>query len=71
MAEEFRPHLDAAVRRRGPGRRPDTLALARYVVALIEGSIMLTRTRQDPEMIVRHLEYLKEHLRRSLGTDHS
>jgi TetR/AcrR family transcriptional regulator, transcriptional repressor for nem operon len=71
MAEEFRPHLEAAARRHRPARRPDTLALARYVVAVIEGSIMLTRTHQDEAMITSHFEYLKEHLRRALGAGKS
>jgi TetR/AcrR family transcriptional repressor of nem operon len=69
MAEEFRPHLDAAARRHAWGRRPDTLALARYAVVIIEGSIMLTRTQQDQDMMACHFEYLKEHLRRSFGAD--
>src|SRR5262245_26815134 len=47
MALEFKPHLDAAVQKAGSGRRVDTRALARYIVAIIEGSIMLTRTQQD------------------------
>jgi TetR/AcrR family transcriptional repressor of nem operon len=67
MALEFKPHLDAAVRQSGPARRADTWALARYVVAITEGSIMLARTQQDRHMIGRHFDYLKEHLRRSLG----
>jgi TetR/AcrR family transcriptional repressor of nem operon len=67
MALEFKPHLDAAVRQSGRGRRVDTRALARYIVAIIEGSIMLTRTQQDGRMLACHFDYLKEHLRQSLG----
>jgi TetR/AcrR family transcriptional repressor of nem operon len=65
MAAEFRPHLDAAAKKHRPARPPDTLALARYLVAIIEGSIMLTRTHEDGELIQRHFEYLKEHLRQA------
>jgi len=66
MALEFKPHLDAAARQ--TGRRVDTVALARYIVAIIEGSIMLTRTQQDRRLMNCHFDYLKEHLRRTLGT---
>jgi TetR/AcrR family transcriptional repressor of nem operon len=68
MAREFQPHLDAAARKSRPRRRPDTGALARYIVSVIEGSIMLARTGRDPQMISRNFEYLKEHLRQVLGT---
>jgi TetR/AcrR family transcriptional regulator, transcriptional repressor for nem operon len=61
MARDFKPHLDAAVRKAERG--PDTKVLAGYIVAMIEGSIMLTRTQRDRHMIARHFGYLKEHLR--------
>ncbi len=67
MALEFKPHLDAAVQMSGWGSGVDTWALARYIVAIIEGSIMLTRTQQDKQMMTCHFDYLKEHLRQSLG----
>jgi TetR/AcrR family transcriptional repressor of nem operon len=67
MAREFQPHLDAAVWQYRPGERVDTTALARYVVALIEGSIMLARTHQDGRLLARHFDYLKEHLKRTCG----
>jgi TetR/AcrR family transcriptional repressor of nem operon len=66
MALEFKPHLDAAVQKYCPRRRVDTAALARYIVAMVEGSIMLTRTHQDRGMMARHFDYLKEHLKQSL-----
>ncbi|MFI5458539.1 MAG: TetR/AcrR family transcriptional regulator [Isosphaerales bacterium] len=66
MALEFQPDLNAAARRYCPGQPVDTRALARYIVAIIEGSIMLTRAQQDRPMIKRHFAYLKEHLRRTL-----
>jgi TetR/AcrR family transcriptional regulator, transcriptional repressor for nem operon len=69
MALEFRPHLDAAAQKSPRGRRVDTAALARYIVAIIEGSIMLTRTQRDKQMMTCHFDYLKEHLRQSLGVD--
>jgi len=45
----------------------DTWELARYIVAIVEGSIMLTRTHRDRQMMARQFDYLKEHLRKSLG----
>jgi TetR/AcrR family transcriptional repressor of nem operon len=68
MAREFQPHLDAAAKKSRPRRRPDTGALARYIVSVIEGSIMLARTGRDQQMIRRNFEYLKEHLRQTFGT---
>lgn len=64
MAREFEPRLDDAVRM--AGLRVDTRALAQYIVAIVEGSIMLARTQQDKRMMARHFDYLKEHLRQSL-----
>jgi TetR/AcrR family transcriptional regulator, transcriptional repressor for nem operon len=65
MALEFKPHLDAAAARHCPDQHLDTWALARYIVAIVEGSIMLTRTQRDREMMAHHFEYLKEHLRQT------
>jgi TetR/AcrR family transcriptional repressor of nem operon len=69
MALEFKPHLDAAVQMAGRGLPVDTWALALFIVAIIEGSIMLTRTQQDKQMMTYHFDYLKEHLRQSLTTN--
>jgi TetR/AcrR family transcriptional repressor of nem operon len=66
MALEFKPHLDAAVQMAGQELGVDTWALAQYIVAIIEGSIMLTRTQQDKQMMAHHFDYLKEHLRQSV-----
>ena len=68
MALEFKPHLDAAVKAHGPKEHVDTRELARYIVAVIEGSIMLARTFQDRRMLRRHFDHLKRHLREILGT---
>jgi TetR/AcrR family transcriptional repressor of nem operon len=71
IALEFKPHLDAAVQKADLGRRVDTEALARYIVAIIEGSIMLARTYQDKQTMAGHFDYLKDHLRQSLGAGRS
>ncbi len=67
MAQEFKPRLDAAARKYCPGRRLNTWETARYIVAIVEGSIMLTRTHQDRKMMARQFAYLKEHLKQSYG----
>jgi TetR/AcrR family transcriptional repressor of nem operon len=68
MAQEYQPHLDAAVAHYRPKGPVDTRALARYIVAIIEGSIMLARTHRDRRLMAGHFAYLKEHLRQSLGS---
>jgi TetR/AcrR family transcriptional regulator, transcriptional repressor for nem operon len=69
MAQEYQPHLEAAVRRYHPGRFVDTRALARYIVALIEGSIMLSRTLKDNQLLAQHFDQLKKHLQRTCGPE--
>ena len=66
MELEFRPHLAATAARYCPERSVDVAELARYIVAIVQGSIMLTRTQQDRHMMARHFDFLKEHLKQSL-----
>jgi hypothetical protein len=66
MDGEFRPHLAAAAAKYSPERSVDVASLARYIVALVEGSIMLTRTKQDRHLMARHFDFLKEHLKQSI-----
>jgi TetR/AcrR family transcriptional repressor of nem operon len=66
MALEFKPYLEAAVRKYRPSHDTDTHKLAHYIVAIIEGSIMLARTHQDRRMIGRHFDYLKKYLEEDL-----
>jgi TetR/AcrR family transcriptional repressor of nem operon len=67
MAMEFQPHLEAAAKLHGSARRVDTKALARYIVAVIEGSIMLGRTQRDIGGMSSNLENLKDYLKNILG----
>jgi TetR/AcrR family transcriptional repressor of nem operon len=62
MALEFKPHLDAAAQKYCPARLPDTWDLARYIVAMIEGSIILTRARLDHQAMTQYYTFLKSHL---------
>ena len=66
MAQEFLPHLEAAARQRRVARRTNTGELARYIVTVIEGAIMQSRTLGDAKLLPRQLAYLKEHLKKSL-----
>lgn len=66
MALDFKPRLDAAARHHCPGRRPNTFALARYIIAVLEGSILLARVHQEPRFVARHFQFLKEYLRHAI-----
>ena len=68
MASEFKPHLDTAAKKYCPSRSLDTRAIAHYIVAVIEGSIMLARTEKDPGLMRHHLDHLKEHIKRSFNS---
>ena len=63
MAIDYKQRLDAAAARYCPRRKLDTLSLSRYVVSVLEGTIILTRAHKDPGLIARHFELLKAHLR--------
>jgi TetR/AcrR family transcriptional regulator, transcriptional repressor for nem operon len=68
MAREFLPHLEAAVQRCRCRRPPDAWMLARHVVLVVEGAIMLARTYRDRTLLARHFDCLKEHLTSNLGS---
>lgn len=67
IAIDFKHRLDAAAQECCPRRKLDTLALARYIVSVLEGSIILARAHKDPCLIGRHFELLADHLRQVLG----
>jgi TetR/AcrR family transcriptional repressor of nem operon len=67
IALEFEPHLEAAVKLQGSGQLTDATALARYIVAIIEGSIMLARTQRNPQELANNFENLKKYLKQVLG----
>lgn len=60
MAQEFVPHLEAAVRGQRP--KPSAPELARYIVTVIEGAIMQSRTRRDVSILDVQFAALKEQL---------
>ena len=65
MAAEFQVHLDEAAANRNLSHDVDTREMARYVVSVIEGAIMLSRTHRDLSVVERQVRYLKDDLRRS------
>ncbi|QDT95822.1 TetR/AcrR family transcriptional regulator [Gimesia aquarii] len=65
MASEFQVRLDEAVAKHNLSNNQDTWEVARYIVSVIEGAIMLTRTHRDINLIARQMQYLKEDLKRS------
>lgn len=62
MALEFKPYLDAAVKKYRPGGHLDTWGLARYIVGIVEGSIMLARTRRDYRLMGQNFDFVKHHI---------
>ena len=68
MACEFEPALAAVIRERGLSRRINPMELARYIVTVIQGAILLARTREDRQLIAQHFAFLKGHLRDCLGS---
>lgn len=63
MAIDFKLRLDAAAAGYRPVAELDTMALARYIVSVLEGSILLVRAHKDASLVARHFEFLKDHLR--------
>ena len=65
MAAEFRVRLDEAADSQGLSGDQDTGEMSRYIVSVIEGAIMLTRTHRDVSVIERQVHHLKEDIKRS------
>jgi TetR/AcrR family transcriptional repressor of nem operon len=65
MALEFQLHLDEAAGNSGLSDNQDTKEMARYIVSVIEGAIMLTRTHRDVHLIERQVQHLKDDIMRS------
>ena len=64
-AQDLQPRLEAVAQKYRPG--VDTDRLARYAVAVLEGSIILARANQDAEVIADHFALLKQHLQTIFG----
>ncbi len=66
MALEFEPHLEAAVQAHTGAQEVDTRQLARYIVTVIEGAIMLSRTHGDSDLVHGQFRMLKEYLKQAV-----
>ena len=66
MAQEFQPHLEAAARHGRGTRRTNPSELARYIVTVIEGAIMQSRTLGAAKLLPLQFAFLKEHLKKNL-----
>jgi len=67
MASEFQVHLDEAAASRGFSSDEDAREMAQYIISVIEGAIMLTRTHRDVNVIERQVHHLKEDVKRAFG----
>ena len=63
MALEFKPYLDVAAKQYRPAHHLDTWALARYIVGIVEGSIMLARTGRDGRLMGQNFDFAKNHIK--------
>lgn len=63
MSLEFEPHIAAVIQERDLLQRLDAKELAQYIVTVIEGAILLSRTSRDGQLITCQFEFLKEYLR--------
>ncbi len=65
MALEFQVHLDEAAAKQELSGDQSTSEIARYIVSVLEGAIMLTRTHRDLNLIERQVHHLKEDIKQS------
>ena len=67
MAAEFEIHLAEAAADRDLD--VDSREIARYIVSVIEGAIMLSRTQRDIGLVQQQIQRLKEDIRRSFQAE--
>ncbi len=67
MAAEFQGHLAEAAADRD--LEVDSREIARYIVSVIEGAIMLSRTQRDIGLVQQQIQRLKEDMRRSFEAE--
>ena len=69
MAGEFVPYLEEAVELHRPEQEVDARQLARYIVTVIEGAIMLSRAHDESHLMTQQFRMLKDYLRQSVVGD--
>ncbi|MBI3291974.1 MAG: TetR/AcrR family transcriptional regulator [Elusimicrobia bacterium] len=63
----FKQQLDAAKAKYAPHVRLDTRSLAEHFLAVLEGSILLAKAKQNPSVIEQNLQHFKQYLRSLFG----
>ena len=69
MAAEFQIHLAEAAADRGLADEVDDWEIARYIVSVIEGAILLSRTQRDIGLFQKQIQRLKDDIRRSFQAE--
>jgi TetR/AcrR family transcriptional repressor of nem operon len=62
-SEAFKKELDEAKTRYCPKAAIDTYGLAEHLIAIMEGSIILAKAKQDKKIIEKNLEHFKQYLK--------
>jgi TetR/AcrR family transcriptional repressor of nem operon len=61
-AEGFRQDLDQAKAKHAPKAAFDTRSLAEHFIAVLEGALILAKTKRDPKAVERHLRHFKRYV---------
>ena len=61
-AEEIKRDLDAAKARYVPKAALDTRSLAEHFIAVYEGSLILTKAKQDPSILADNMRHFKRYI---------
>ncbi|MGQ0633282.1 MAG: TetR family transcriptional regulator C-terminal domain-containing protein [Planctomycetaceae bacterium] len=67
MAQEFEPYLREAAKQHFAPSGADPATLAAYIVAVVEGAILLSRTFRDRALVDRQFACLKDYLKCQLA----
>lgn len=67
QAAAFQRDLDEAKTKYAPRARWDTHSLAEHLIAVLQGSIILAKAKQDPTVIAEHAGHFKEYLKLLFG----
>ena len=65
--ESLKKDLDAAKAKHLPRTRLDTQSLAEHFTAVLQGSLILAKAKQDAGMVEKHLTHFKDYLRSVFG----
>jgi TetR/AcrR family transcriptional repressor of nem operon len=63
IAEDVRQDLDLAKAKHAPHARWDTRGLAEYLIAVVQGAVILAKAKQDRKAFADSLEHFKTYLR--------